>query len=205
MFRFLLLCLQLALTNALVLSPVRPTTSAATTSSFGSPIVMMAKKMKGAKLVKVVLESDVDGLGLAGDLVEVKPAYADNFIVAKKLGSVASQETIAKIAEDQAAKATAAAAALKKASKDKQAIDAKYGKAGLVQEVQVDADGNPKAPVTINDVAADLSRAGFAVDAAAIEMPDITILGSEVAKIHLHPDVTVMLKVNVLKSKIVFV
>ena len=157
------------------------------------------------QLVKVVLGSDVDGLGSAGDLVEVKPAYAENNIFAKNLGSIATKEMIAKIAEEQEAKAAAAAAALKKASKDKQAIDAKYGKAGLIQEVQVDADGNPKAPITIADVSADLSRAGFPVDAAAVEMPDIAVLGSEVAKIHLHPDVTVMLKVSVLKSKIVFV
>ena len=42
---------------------------------------MMAKKAATKKLVTVQLKTDVEGLGPAGKLVEIKPYYASNFEV----------------------------------------------------------------------------------------------------------------------------
>merc|ERR1712087_834383 len=85
----------------------------------------------------------------------------------------------------------AAAAALKKAKDVMQAVQSRYGNNGLVLEVQVNADGQLKEAVTTADVASDLARASVAgVEAADIEMEDISELGSNMAKITLHPDVS---------------
>merc|ERR1712113_13841 len=99
----------------------------------------------------------------------------------------------------------AAAAALKKAKDVKQAVQSRYGNNGLVVEVQVNSDGQPKEAVTTADVAADLARASAAeVEATDIEMEDISEIGSNMATITLHPDVSFNLKIVVEKSKITF-
>ena len=49
---------------------------------------------------QVVLSEDVKGLGRAGDLVAVKPAYAQNFLVSKGLGQVATPDMLKKIAQE---------------------------------------------------------------------------------------------------------
>ena len=165
--------------------------------------VMMAKKSATKlKTVTVILDADVEGLGAKGSLVDVKPAYAENFIISKGMGSKASKELIEQIAEQAKAAADKAAAAKKKAEEGRALIQEKFGK-GLQIDVQV-ADGVPKEAVTSADVAADLSRAGVKVDAADVMMADQTELGSVVAEVVLHPDVSASVKVIVAKSKITF-
>jgi hypothetical protein len=48
---------------------------------------------------QVILTGDIKGLGSAGDLVAVKPAYAQNFIVSKGLGKMATPEKLKEIAD----------------------------------------------------------------------------------------------------------
>src|SRR3954447_19267734 len=45
--------------------------------------------------MKVVLRDDVDKLGLKGDLVEVKPGYARNYLVPRDLAIVANRGVVA--------------------------------------------------------------------------------------------------------------
>ena len=75
MFRFLtLLCALVLQSSALVLNAPLPQGRALTSGLRAEPAAMMAKK-EGKKLT-VLLEKPFDGLGSAGDLVDVKPAYA---------------------------------------------------------------------------------------------------------------------------------
>jgi len=164
---------------------------------------MKAKALK--KMVKVVLNSDVEGLGKKGELIEVRPAYANNYLVPKGMGYVASAEMLISIEEEAAAAAAAAAASRKLADESKAVLQGKY-KNGLVYETQVDrATGAPVASVTSQVIAAELSRSGVKVEADAIQMEEITeVNGSEVAVVQLHPDVNISVKVTVQKSKITF-
>ena len=66
-------------------------------------------------MVPVILDADVSGLGTKGVVVSVKPSYAENVILAQKLGSIATPADLERIAAEAAAAAAAAAAAKKKA------------------------------------------------------------------------------------------
>ena len=164
--------------------------------------LMLAKKTAKSKVLQVILSADVPGLGQKGALVEVKPAYAENFIVAKGLGSKASKQQIEELLKEQEEAIAKAAATKKKALLAKDMMAKRYGKGGFVTEVQVGQDGEVLDAVTSHSIATELKRAGVEVDAADIEMPEVTELGSVVAELKLHPEVATSLKVTVEKSKI---
>ena len=203
MFRFLVTVLALHSASGLVLNGALPQQAAVMPAygrSSSSACVMMAKKE--GKKVTVVLEREVEGLGAAGELVEVKPAYAENFIVAKGIGSIASKELIAKIQADIEEEKAKALKAKKVAEEKKEMLMSKYAK-GLVTEVQM-KDGKIAEPVDAAAVAKMLARAGVAVEAGDIVMPEVTELGSVLAEVTMHPEVTHTIKIDVQKSKITF-
>merc|ERR1711908_194870 len=104
------------------------------------------------------------------------------------MGVIATSEMIEKAAGEMAAKEAAAAAALKAAKDAEVLMSSKYGKGGIKYEVQVDRDsGAPKEAVTSVEIAKELARAGVTVAASDISMPEVTELGSVVAKVALHP------------------
>ena len=156
-------------------------------------------------MIDVLLEADVAGLGEKGSLVQVKPAYAENFIVSKGLGSVASKEIIERITEERAAAEAAAKAAKTRAEQGATELLAKFGKVGIVEEVQVSADGVISPIIDSRVVAEAISRSGVSVEASDVLMPEVVELGSVVAEVTLHPEVTTKIKVVVEKSKITFV
>jgi large subunit ribosomal protein L9 len=194
--RLATICALVLATDALVLGGVGATTPRACVS-------MMAKTK--TKMVKVLLSTNVEGLGLKGEVVEVKSIYAQNVLVPKKLGAVPTKAMLEQLAEEQAAAAAAAKAAKANAEADKAKLQQRYGK-GLVYEVQVDkSTGLPLSPVTSANVAAELaSAAKVKVEAESIQMDEITMLDSAVATVQLHPEVSMLLKVVVEKSKITF-
>lgn len=127
MLRLLFVGALLLATDALVLGGVCATSPRACVS-------MMAKSK--TKMVKVLLSTDVEGLGPKGTVVEVKSAYAQNVLVPNKLGAVPTKELLEQLAEEQAKAAEAAKAAKKTAEADKARLQQKYGK-GMIYEVQV--------------------------------------------------------------------
>ena len=192
-FRFLLLALCMVMqASALVIG------SASIRSSSASAVNMMAKKE--GKKVAVLLSKDAEGLSVAGDLVDVKPAYAENFLVARGFGVVASTKIIEEKAAESAAAAEAAIASKKTADKAKETINA-LGKDGLTYSVQV-KDSAIEGTITTENIASELARAGVKVAAADITMPEVTELGSVLCEIALHPEVSATLKVTIEKSKI---
>merc|ERR1719152_252460 len=166
--------------------------------------IMMAKKVAKGKEVQVILGADIDGLGLKGTVVSVKPAYAENVIRRQNLGMVATPADLERIAKEQAEAAEIAAALKKKAEEVRDAVQSKYGKSGMTIEVQM-KDGKVGEEITSATVADLLKRAaGVTVAPDDINVPEITELGSVVAQLNLHPDVTSSLKVVIEKSKITF-
>mmetsp|Transcript_19790 Transcript_19790/g.50370 ORF Transcript_19790/g.50370 Transcript_19790/m.50370 type:complete len:157 (-) Transcript_19790:562-1032(-) len=156
-------------------------------------------------MITVILGADVEGLGEKGSLVEVKPAYAENFLISKGLGEKASTELIEKVEAEQKEAAAAAAAAKKVAMSSKDALSQKFGSKGLVVEVQMSKEGEITTEVTSSLIASAISRGGVQVEASCISIPEITELGSVIAEVDLHPEVSTSVKVVVEKSKIVFV
>jgi len=165
---------------------------------------MMAKKPVKSKSVTIILDADVDGLGTKGMVVDVKPAYAENVIRRQNLGTIATPADLERIASEQAAADAAAVTLKKKAEEARDAINEKYGKSGMTIEVQM-SGGAIAEDVTSATVAEMLKRAaGVTVAPDDVNMADVTELGSVVAQLALHPEVSTSLKVTVEKSKITF-
>lgn len=195
--RLLLGTLLLGSANAFLLNGVRPQPTSARTDS----AVMMPKV---AKTIAVLLEKEVEGLGVEGDLVQVKPSYADNFIVPKGLGVKASKDDLTRIAAAKEAAEAAAVAAKAKAEGAKAELQKKYGK-GMVIEVQVGKDGLPAEEVNAETIASMLkAAAGVDVAVEDVDAPEMAQLDSYVVELKLGEGVRTSLKVKVEKSKITF-
>nr|ABA55508.1 chloroplast 50S ribosomal protein L9 [Isochrysis galbana] len=164
--------------------------------------VMMAKKAapKG-KDVQVILTGEIKGLGSAGDLVAVKPAYAQNFILTKGLGKMATPEMLKQIAEQQAADAATKAEALALAERHKKTLDAVFGSQGLFIKKKVGPDGAMFGSITASEVADIIEeRAGVTVDKKGITTPKLKAVGSEVISVVLHKRVEATIKISVVPA-----
>ena len=53
--------------------------------------------------MKLILKQDVENLGEAGEVVQVKPGYGRNYLIPHGLAYVASDENMKRIEEEQAA------------------------------------------------------------------------------------------------------
>ena len=144
--------------------------------------------------MKVLFLQETDG-ARAGDVKEVSPGYARNFLFPKKLAIVADERVVDQIKQKEEATRRRAEKALAEARDIEQRLRritvTLYSKAG--------EGGRLFGSVTNADVAQQLKReAGIDVDKRKIEVePAIKSLGPHEVTVHLHPDVTAMLRVVV--------
>jgi large subunit ribosomal protein L9 len=151
-----------------------------------------------AKRVQLVLNEDVTKLGKSGDLVEVAPGYARNYLIPKGLG-VNVTKGILKQVERRREIERARLAELKQVSLDQKATLDKAGKLAIAKQV-----GENEAifgTVTTQDVADAIKAAtGLDIDRRVITVPDVHSLGDYKADIKLHPEVSVTMVVQVVAA-----
>jgi large subunit ribosomal protein L9 len=145
--------------------------------------------------MKVLLRSDVDGLGLVGDVVDVARGYARNYLVPKGL-AVEATGGIASQAEAMQRKRAARSAA------DRSAAEAIAGRlAGVVVTTSAKAsdEGRLFGSVGAVEVATALAaQAGVDVDRQQVQGETVKDLGTHEFTVHLHPEVAVPVSVEVL-------
>ena len=166
---------------------------------------MMAKaKSKGGKAkggaVQVVLHQPVKGVGKKGEVVTVKPAYAENVILRAGLGALATPEVLDKLAAKQAADAEAAAEAKAAAVANDKALTKIFAD-GCVIAKNVGPDGAIFGSVTATEIADALDKqAGIRVEKKDIKVPDLKHVGSGTAEVRLHKEVVHKLKVVIVSA-----
>jgi large subunit ribosomal protein L9 len=152
-----------------------------------------------AKRVQLVLNENVRKLGGVGDLVEVAPGYARNFLLPKGLAYHATPGVL-KLAERRREEERQRQEALRQeALTQKQAIE----KAGPFSVAQKAGEEDALfGSVTTSDLA-DLikAKASIEVDRRDITMPEIRKLGHYSASIRLHSDVTVDVSLEVVAEE----
>jgi len=168
---------------------------------------MLARKSKKnpfAKMVKVILTEDVDGLGKSGQVKVVKYAYATNLLIPKGMGQIATEEALKKIAEDEAEAQAQAAAEKAAAEANAKILQAVFDETqGAILKKNVGPTGAIFGSVTPAEVAEVIQdRAGFKVDKKGITVPSITEVGSVVTTIALHKDVVTKLKVTIVPTSV---
>lgn len=151
-----------------------------------------------AKRVQVVLNQAVNKLGRPGDVVEVAPGYARNFLVPQGL-AVSPTPGILKQAERRRAIELQRLAELKQAAEAQKAVldSAK----GLSIAKQAGENNSIFGTVTNQDVADAIKAVtNLEIDRRTISVPDIHTLGTYKADVKLHPEVIVAVEFEVVAS-----
>lgn len=151
-----------------------------------------------AKRVQLVLNQDVSKLGRSGDLVEVAPGYARNFLIPQGF-AVRTNPGILKQVERRREIERVRLAELKvQAETQRQALEA----AGvLVIAKQVGENEAIFGTVTTQDVAeAILKATQQEIDRRGITIPEVHKLGTYQAEIKLHPEVSATMEIQVVPS-----
>jgi large subunit ribosomal protein L9 len=148
-----------------------------------------------AKRVQLVLNQDVSKLGKIGDLVEVAPGYARNYLIPQGMGAKATPGLLKQV-ERRREKERVRLLELKQ---EAQNIKAVLDKAGSFTIGKQAGEGDAIfGTVTAPDVAAAIQAStGQEVDRRDITLPDIHQLGTYKVEIKLHPEVSAVVEINV--------
>lgn len=146
--------------------------------------------------MQVILLEKVVNLGNLGEVVRVKDGYARNFLIPQRK---ARRATSTAVAEFEAKRADLEKAAAEKLS----AAQAQGEKlSGMTVQIAQKAgvDGRLFGSVTNADIAAAVTKQGFAVEKAQIRMPQgpLKTVGDHAVAVVLHTDVVVDVTVAVL-------
>ncbi len=148
-----------------------------------------------SKRVQLVLNQDVSKLGKLGDLVEVAPGYARNYLIPQKL-AVSATPGILKQAERRQEKERQRQLELKEQAQTLKANLEKVGSFTIAKQV-----GEGEAifgTVTDREVAALIQAAiNQEVDRRGITLPDISKTGTYKAEVKLHPEVSAVVDIQV--------
>lgn len=148
-----------------------------------------------AKRIQLVLNKTVSKLGSVGDLVEVAPGYARNYLVPQGL-AVRATPGILKQAERRRELERQRLLELKQVAAAQQAALQSAGTLTIAK--QVGEKDSIFGSVTDREVAAAILEAtGQEVDRRTIEVPEIRQTGSYTVELKLHPEVTAEIQIEV--------
>jgi len=148
-------------------------------------------------MAKVILTHEVNGLGVAGDVVDVKDGYARNYLVPRKLAtpwSAGAEKSIEAMRKARRARELASV-------EDAQAARASLQSAPVVVSAKAGESGRLFGAVTTADIAAAIG-ARAAVDKRRIQIAQpIKSVGEYQVKVSLHSDVVATVDVQVVAAK----
>jgi large subunit ribosomal protein L9 len=147
--------------------------------------------------MQIILQEDTDKLGHRGDIVTVKPGYARNFLLPRKLAIEATTGNMKAVERIRASLAKKTATEL----------DAAQKQAGLLSGVAVrftrktGENDQLFGSVTTADIADSLAAQGFKIDKRQVQLKEpIRALGEYPITIKVFRDVTAEVKAHVEKE-----
>jgi len=147
--------------------------------------------------MQIILHEDVEKLGHRGDVVTVKPGYARNFILPRKLGVEATPGNMKALERIRTSLAKKTATELEAAQKQ----------AGLLNGValkftrKTGENDQMFGSVTTADIAEGLNAQGFKIDKRQVQLAEpIKTIGERDVTVKVFRDVTATLKVTVEKE-----
>ena len=138
--------------------------------------------------MEIILKEDVIGLGYKNDIVIVKDGYGRNYLIPTGKGVIASASAKKMLAEELRQRAHK----LEKIKNDAQAIADKLAAIEpLVIVTKVSASGVIYGSVNSLQLADELKKKGFDIDRKTILVKDVKEIGSYIATVKLHKEVSV--------------
>jgi large subunit ribosomal protein L9 len=148
---------------------------------------------------KLILTSEVSGLGSAGDVVEVKNGYARNYLIPQGFAVAWSRGGQKQVDSIKAARAARELHSLE----DAQSLKAKLEETPVRLTVKAGREGRLFGSVKTEDIANAVSAAGIgSVDKRTIELAaPIKAVGRHEASVRLREDVIAAITLDVVAAK----
>lgn len=147
--------------------------------------------------MKVILRQDYEPLGKVGDVVEVKDGYARNFLIPKKIVYPATPGSLKAVEEERKRNQVK----LQREKKSAEFLASELEKVSVTIPVTVGEEDRIHGTVTTEMIANALLEKGYEIERRKIEIEEqIKTLGIYNTKIKLHPEVTAVVKVWVVKE-----
>ena len=147
--------------------------------------------------MQVILLERIEKLGQMGDVVNVKPGFARNFLLPRKKALRASRENLEYFQKQRAQLETSN---LERRS-EAEAVAGKMAGARVTVIRQAGESGQLYGSVSARDIAEALTEAGFTAERRQVEIDRaIKNLGLFEVRVALHPEVHITVMVNVARS-----
>ena len=147
--------------------------------------------------MKVILLKDIETLGSAGEVVEVKNGYGRNFLIPRNEALVATAANMAQFESRRKQQETLS-------ERDRRAAEAlakKLEAESITAQVKVGEEDRLFGSVTAQNIAELLDEKGYEIDRRAIQLEDpIRELGVYNVEVRLHPEVVTAVKLWVVKE-----
>lgn len=148
--------------------------------------------------MQIILLERIENLGQMGEVVRVKPGYARNYLLPQNKAVRATEENSKRFEEHR----TQLEATNLERRTEAQAIAAKLDGLSVVLIRQAGEGGQLYGSVTARDIADAITAAGFTLDRQQIRLNQpIKSLGLHKVKVGLHPEVIVVVLVNVARTQ----
>ncbi len=147
--------------------------------------------------MKIILTQDLENLGAAGDVVDVKPGFARNFLLPRQMGLVANKGNQALFEEVRNRRSAQLVREQREAEQKAEALS----KASVNIAVAVGDEDRIFGSVTSQQIADLLNEQGLKVDRRTIQLDEpIRALGVYDVPVKLHAEVEAKVKVWVVKE-----
>ena len=146
--------------------------------------------------MEVIPIKDVEKLGYANDIVNVKPGYANNYLIPQGYAKAATASARKVLAENLKQRAHKDAKILA----DAQALAEKLANLPLTITVKAE-EGKIFGSVTSADIAEALAAKDITVDRKAISVDSIKTVGEYEATVKLHREVKATVKLSVVAEE----
>ena len=144
--------------------------------------------------MKVLLLQDVKGQGKKGDIINVSDGYANNFLLKKGLGVVATADTINSVDIHNKAVAKQKAAERQQAQDDADKLKGKV----ITIVASTGAQGKMYGSITNKEIAEELTKLGFPVDKKQVVLKEpIRQKGSYTVTVKMYAEISTTITVVV--------
>jgi large subunit ribosomal protein L9 len=144
--------------------------------------------------MKVILTKDLENVGKAGALVDVKPGFGRNYLLPRQLAMPATAKNIRQLDHDKSG-------ILARAARQRSSMDAMAKKISAIQLKFARKVGDQDklfGSVTSKDIHDRLVEQGYEIDRKQIHLPEpLKSIGDHEVEVKLHAEVTAKLKVAI--------
>ena len=150
--------------------------------------------------MEVILKEDIKNLGVIGDVVSVKPGYGRNFLVPQGKAVFATAENLKQLEfqkEELKQKQEQELSILREKSQNFEGLK-------LTIEANVTEEGTLYGSIGTIDIVNAANEKGIELERSYINMPDgpIKTIGSHEVELLFHPEIQVMITVEVMGGEV---